>query len=60
MADKNHVPDYEISTYSKGEFTYSGSAKTSIDAMKDIFNKTQSHDKNKKGGKNEQNHRTNK
>ena len=58
--NKKHVPDYEISTYSKGEFTYSGNVKTSVDAMKDIFNETHNHDKNKKGGKDEQNHRDNK
>lgn len=59
--NKKHVPDYEISTYGEGFFTYTGNSTNSIDALKEIHrNRTNQGSEKPKGGSNGQDNRTDK
>ena len=64
MADKNHVPDYEISTYSKRkptEYTYSGNG-SSINPM-EAYLRNHSDNRlnyNQEGGTDDRNNQTDK
>jgi hypothetical protein len=60
--NKKHVPDYEISTYGEGFFTYTGNSANSIDALNNIRSRrnSQTNTESDKGGTDGKNNRTNK
>lgn len=58
--NKKHVPNYEISTYGEGFFTYTGNSTNSTDALKEVRARKhpQKSDNIDKGGTNGKNNRT--